>query len=375
MSASPTDRSGYKSSPIAQVLSPAPRSAWQQVLETDPGATALQTTDYFDAVLKGTGGRDRSRLYIFGDGRRVVLPLVRQKSVPGLCMLAGYPGGFGHGSALASGGLRTADVRAVIEQLRGTAASIRIDGGHHTAEQWSSGRPEGVTASRRRIDVIDLPGGWQDHFPAGLGRDARYHVRKAQRRGVEVERDTAGRLIPIFYALYLEWVDRWVHRAGLPPVVARYSALRQEPRSKYETVAAGVGQECRVFIAWHRGRAVAGCITLVHGNHAIGWRSYSIKELSAPCSANTLVQASAICDAATSGCRYFDLGQSGDAATLQRYKLSLGATPRWATDVRIETRMIAGARKLTERTRQWATRVAGTLAPRARVGYGESGPK
>jgi hypothetical protein len=27
---------------------------------------------------------------------------------------------------------------------------------------------------------------------------------------------------------------------------------------------------------------VAGCITLVHGDHAIGWRSYSIKELAAP---------------------------------------------------------------------------------------------
>jgi hypothetical protein len=88
------------------VVSPVPRSTWEAVLASDPGATALQTPEYFAAVLAGTGGRDASRLYVLPDGRRLVLPLVQQRSVPGLTRLADYPGGFGHGSLLATGGLR-----------------------------------------------------------------------------------------------------------------------------------------------------------------------------------------------------------------------------------------------------------------------------
>ena len=36
-------------------------------------------------------------------------------------------------------------------------------------------------------------------------------------------------------------------------------------------------------------------------------------------------------DAAESGCRWFDLGQSGDVPELLRYKKSLGAEPREAS--------------------------------------------
>ena len=61
--------------PRVSVVSPAPRAAWDAVLASDPGATALQTPEYFAAVLSGTGGRDASRLYILPEGRRLVLPL------------------------------------------------------------------------------------------------------------------------------------------------------------------------------------------------------------------------------------------------------------------------------------------------------------
>jgi CelD/BcsL family acetyltransferase involved in cellulose biosynthesis len=321
--------------------------SWREVLASDPGATALQTPEYFAAVRQVSGGHDASTLYQLEDGRSVVLPLVRHRSVPGIRVLSGYPGGLGHGSALATGGLRSSDVRMLVEDVRDRhALSVRIGGGHHTAEQWAAGlEVPGTVEVPRWVHVADLSGGWDTHLRERVASSVRYHLRKAERRGARVELDTTGRLVPVFHSLYRAWVDRWARSSPLPDRVARYQALREEPFAKFEAVAKALGERCRTFIAWHEGVPVAGCITLVHGDHAIGWRSYSIKELAAPVSANTLVQARAIEDAAAFGCRVFDLGQTGGEPGLESYKRSLGGTPRRVVDLRIERPAVGLARR------------------------------
>jgi hypothetical protein len=334
---------------VTEMTSPAPRDVWQAVLRSDPGATALQTPAYFDAVLAATGGRDDSRLYCLEDGRRLVLPLVRERTVPGVRLTAAFPGGYGHGGMLATGGLLARDVRLIIEDLRGQALSTRIGGAHHTAVQWSAGRMPGVVEVPRRVEVLDLTPGFEKLKARQFSRDIRYHLRRAERAGVEVELDTTGRLVPVFHQIYRAWVDRWVPRSGLPPIVARRLAMQQEPLKKFESVAARVGQDCRVLVAWHRGQPVASAISLVHGQHAIGWRSYSIKELAAPVSANILTQVTCVADACDSGCRFFDLGQSGGVATLQSYKNSFGATPHRVVDLRIEPPGLTRLRTAKER--------------------------
>ena len=173
---------------------------------------------------------------------------------------------------------------------------------------------------------------------------------KAARKGVEIERDTTGRLVPVFYDLYLSWVERWIPRSGLPPAVARRSALRQEPYAKFETVTeADGGPSAGCSSPGTRAGPIASCITYVHGEHAIGWRSYSIKELAGPVAANTATQVAALGDALESGCRFFDFGQSGDVSNLLSYKNSLGATPRQVIDLRIEPRSVARARTVLDR--------------------------
>lgn len=314
-------------------------------------------------MLAGTGGRDASRLYRLGDGRQLVLPLVRERSLPGLGRYADFPGGYGHGGMLATGGLRADDVRLVVEDLRGLGLTTRIGGAHHTAEQWSAAIGPGVAELPRRVEVIDLERGFDALVAEGFSRTTRQSVRKAERAGVEVERDTTGRLVPVFHDLYLAWVERWIPRPGLPPAVARRVALRQESRAKFEIVASRIGADCRVFIAWHDGRPVAGCITLVHGAHAIGWRSYSIKELAAPVAANTAAQVAGLEDACRSGCRWFDFGQSGGVGNLQSFKHSLGATPRAVVDLRIEPPALTAGRELAGRAKESAVR----LVARARA--------
>lgn len=341
----------------ARVVSPAPRGIWSEVVRDDPTTTALQTPEYFDAVLAASGGRDASRLYELPDGRRLVLPLIRSRSLPGLRFEAAYPGGYGHGSMLATGGLRADDVRMVVEDLRGRGAghglghslSTRIGGGHHTAEQWSAGGGPGVVEVPRRVEVIDLSPGIDELKTNVFDRRVRQSMRKAARCGLQVERDTTGRLVHTFYEIYLAWVERWIPRSGLPPAVARRRALREEPLEKFQNVTALMGDKCRIFVVSHHGVPVASCITFVHGQHAIGWRSYSIRELANPVEANTFAQVAGIEDACASGCTYFDLGQSGEAGDLLSFKHKLGATPRPVIDLRIEPPALTSLRALKER--------------------------
>ena len=337
---------------VVEIASPAPRDIWRGVLRDDPGATALQTPEYLDAVVTATGGTDVSRFYQLRDGRQLVLPLVRRPSRLGLHLDRGYPNGYGQGGMLATGGLLADDVRAVVRDLRGQSLSLWIGGAHHTSEQWSAGLLPGVTDHRRRVDVIELDSGYADDLEAfradRFSDPTRRELLRAVRAGVEVEKDTTGRLVPLFHEIYRAWVERWIPRSGLPPLVARRTAMRQEPYAKFATVAARTGDACRMFLAWYQGRPVAAAIMLVHGQHAVAWRSYSIAEPPTPVSAHLLTQVTAIEDAVSSGCRSIDLGQWGGAGDPQREENLLGAVSRSVVDLRIEPAGLARLRAVRD---------------------------
>lgn len=350
---------------VVAAVSPAPRPAWRQVLADDPGATALQTPEYFDAALIGTRGRDVSRLYTLADGRRLVLPLIRRRSLPGVRLDADFPGGYGHGGMLATGGLRGTDVAAVLEDLAGSAHALRIGGSHHTAAQWAAAASPGVVVTPRRVEVLDLSGGFAEIMAHRFTRQVRQNVNRAQRLGVEIEVDTTGRLARTFYDIYLTWVEHWVKRSKLPDQVARFQARREERWQKFATVTSRLGDLCRIFVARHEGVPVAGTITFVHGEHAIGWRSYSVRDDGRRLGANVFTQAIAIQDAAESGCRWFDLGQSGGVEQLLRYKRSMGAEPREAIDLTIESPVV---RRVQTARRRTEAAVVGLLSHRS-MGY------
>lgn len=334
--------------PVVEMASPAPRDIWRGVLRDDPGATALQTPDYVDAVVSATGGTDVSRFYQLRDGRQLVLPLVRRRSRVGRPIDAGYTGGYGPGGMLATGGLLADDVRTVVQDLRGQPASLRIGGTHHTSEQWSAGLLPGVTEERRCTAVIELDRDYAGELEAfrstRLGRETRQKLRRAVRLGVEVERDSGDRLIPVFYAIYRAAVERAVPGSGAAPVPTR----RVEPYEMFAAVAAMTGEACRVLVAWYRGRPIAALILLMHGQHAVVWRSYSIRELATPMTAGLLLHVTAIENAISFGCRFIDLGPSGDAEP-EYDTSSLGASPRSVVDLRIEPAGLARLRAARER--------------------------
>ena len=154
--------------------------------------------------------------------------------------------------------------------------------------------------------------------------------------GVEVEVDTTGRLARTFYDIYLAWVEHWATsrscRIGWPAsrptrgalaevrdrdlaVGRRVPDLRGSARGRAgrqrDHLRARGARDRLAELQPARQRPAAGREHLHPGHGDPGRRE--------------------------SGCRYFDLGQSGGVEDLLRYKRSLGAEPREAVDLRIES--------------------------------------
>ncbi len=137
----------------------------------------------------------------------------------------------------------------------------------------------------------------------------------------------------------------------------------------FDAVASMVGNSCRIWVASHEGVPVASIITLVYGSHATYWHGYSNKALAAPLQANNLLQRFAIEDACAAGCRWYGMGESGGVGSLEKFKQSLGATPRRAVEYRIERLPITSLEKVKRRVeaavaRLLSVRAAGRPSPR-----------
>lgn len=346
-----------------EVVSPAPRDVWSEVLGSDPEATVQQTPAWFDAVLRGTRAVDASRLYLLDDGRRLVVPLARREPVPGLAFDASHPANYGCGGVLASGGLRGRDISLVLADLkRSRAVSTRLTGAHHTADRWRSGHVTGVLELPHRHEVLDLSGGFATVFDQRFQSSVRRAVRKAERSGLTVERGPAGRLVNVFYDLYLDWTERRAQESGLPGSVAKALARRREPLRKFEAVADLLQDSCQVWVARYDGEPVAAIVTLMYGDHAAYWRGYSRKEVAGPLRANVLLQRLAIEEACLTGCRYYDFGQSGGVAALERFKQTFGATPRSSVELRVERLPLTRVQDLRSTLQAQALRQLGRRA-------------
>jgi hypothetical protein len=311
---------------ISNVVTPAPRRAWRELLDTDRDAVVSQSSAWLDALCAYGGWDDASRLYELRDGRRLLLPLARRARLPDALAIQGsLPASWGVGGPLASVPVRADVIAAVLTDLRrepGLRTSIRPNPLH--GEVWSAVRGPGLVKVPRTAHVLDLDGGfarvWKERF-AGTARTA---VRKAERSGVVVECDTTGRLVPVFYELFELSLARWAKHQHEPAFLARLRAHRRDPQQKLETIARALKGACRVWVAWLDGRPAASIIVLV-GANASYTRGAMNKELAGPTRANYLLQKLAIEDACEAGCARYHMGETGSSRELAQFKTRFGA--------------------------------------------------
>jgi hypothetical protein len=309
------------------VISPAPRGAWEALVRADRDVLVTQTPAWTETLCAVTGARDVSRLYEFGDGRRLVLPLVRPGRRPArLAIESSFPNAWGFGG-LVGPDLRAEEVQAVLADLRASRAlSVRVRPNPLQHALWDAARPDGVIAVRRRAHAIDLSGGFDAVWKSGFSSRARNHVRRAERSGVSVELDTDGRLVGAFHELFMRSVERWAERQHEPRALALWRARRRDSVEKLRRLLTDLGSASRLWVASVEGRP-ASAILVLQGENAHYTRGAMDVELAGPRRANYLLHRLAIEDACQAGCRTYHMGETGGSSSLAQFKEALGAQP------------------------------------------------
>jgi len=298
-----------------EVVSPAPRDLWQAALDADAQSLADHAPAWTDAVCTDRW-REASRAYVLPDGRTAVLPLVRR---PGLPWYASNPPGWGYGGLVGPAARDPHVVSAVLDDLRGLGAlTLRVRPLPGDATLW----PDGI---RKRAHVVDLRDGPEAAF-ARMRRSVRRYVR----HGFDVTRGD----LDAYERLWRLSVDRWAKRQGEPLVLGRRRAQFRDPPARLRALAAHLGEDFQVWIAWVDGQPVAGNV-VVYGRSAHATRA-AMDPDRAPQGVMQHLDWLGMEEACARGCPTMHLGESGTSSSLAFYKEGLGAVPHDYAEVRIE---------------------------------------
>jgi len=309
------------------------RPAWEDLVAHDESIALSKTPEWTDCICSSSRFSDATLLFRGEDGRRLILPRLRKTGTPySLGIFESPPQGWGLG-ADASGFLSESEggpasprqTWALIEEIRRhTGLRTRIMVGGDDAVVWASVAPSTLYSTARTAQVLDLRGGFSTVWSERFTSKVRSNARKAERRGVVVESDNTGRLVPVFDVLYRSSVDRWAQERGHPLSLMRWRAQRREPQSKFATVAQRMGERCTVWIAWRGGEPLAGIFVLTRGPRATYWRGAMNKERARGTGANELLHRRAIETACAEGRQSYDFGLY-QTEELKRFKSTFGA--------------------------------------------------
>lgn len=302
------------------------RPAWEELVDQDQNVALSKTPQWVDCICNCDHFSDATLLFRGEDGRRLILP--RLRSFPGL--FASPPRHWNLGADasgfLGEGGPASPrEAQALIQEIqRHAGLRTRIVVGREEARVWESAAPSTIHSVARTAQVLDLRDGFSTVWTKRFTSKVRSNSRKAERRGVVVESDNTGRLIPVFDVLYRSSVDRWAQERGYPVPLMRWLSQRQHPQSKFASVARSLGERCTVWIASRNSEPIAGVIVLTRGPRVTYWRGAMDKERARGTGANELLHRCAI-EAACAGERQsydFGLSQTDD---LKRFKGTFGA--------------------------------------------------
>jgi CelD/BcsL family acetyltransferase involved in cellulose biosynthesis len=307
------------------------RPAWDDLAAGDESIALSKTPEWIDCICSCTRFSDATLLFRGEDGRRLILPRLRKTGTPSfLGSFESPPQGWGLGADasgfISEGGPASpTEIRALIDEIqRHPGLRTRIMVADQDATAWASVAPTTLYSTARTAQVLDLSGGFSTVWSQRFTSKVRSNARKAERRGVVVESDNTGRLIPVFDELYRSSVDRWAQQRGQPLSLMRWRAQRHEPQNKFATVAQRMGQRCTVSIAWRDGEPLAGIVVLTRGPRATYWRGAMDKERVRGTGANELLHRCAIETACAEGRLSYDFGIY-QTEELKRFKSTFGA--------------------------------------------------
>ncbi len=324
--------------PAFQVTTPVPRDTWRAILAQDHNAVISHTPAWIDCICATSPYEDATRLYTTPDGRQLLLPMVRHKSLPGrFAIAASPPNGWGIGGVVSAEPILPSDIETIIDDLAAQRyLKFRVHIDPLVAGIWEKAALDKCIKIPRVTHILDLAGGFDTVWSKRFKGTARTAIRKAEKSGLTVECDTTGKLVPVFYDLYMTWAENRAREKGLLLPLIRLSNRRRQPQKRFEQFTKRLGEACQFWVARYEGQAVAISILMIFGDHAFFWRNASNKQIANSTRANDLLQRMMIEAACNAGCQYYHLGESGGVESLMQYKERLGGEPYYYMEYVLE---------------------------------------
>lgn len=324
---------------------------WRDLYLRDRNALATQSPEWAESVVEAGRFASAPQLFRFDDGSRAVLPLFT-RGIGALHYAWSPPPAWGFGGPLAEDDLSSPKIAAMLAQLEERhCVGLKIRPNPLTADIWAAAARPGWAAIPRLAHVVDLSGG----FEAVRGRfrsNAGTYIRRAQKLGVEVEVGNSARMIDEFHGLLQQSILRWARKQHEPAMLARLRGRRRDPREKFATMAANMGDRFRLYVARIDGRPVASILVLL-GRQTHYTRGAIDETLAGESRAAYLLQATAIEDACRLGSTHYHMGETGTSSSLAQFKSRFGAIAVPYAEYRYErvplARMDGAARNTVKR--------------------------
>ncbi|QNP71105.1 GNAT family N-acetyltransferase [Streptomyces roseirectus] len=341
-----TPREGDPPLPGVRMDTHIPTPLWDE-LTAEAGDSVLpsQTSGWRDAVC-ANGWQDASRVYTWPDGTRLLVPLVCSAETG---TYASWPEGWGVGGVVGRPGALTPErARTVVEDLAALPArEVYLRPDTASTALWEPLMPKGTTRNPRMTQVLDLTGGFEKVWRDSFTKRARGAVRRAERSGLDVERDGTGRLVPEFQRLFELSATRWARQAdttpngtpgntldGTPDDVLR-RVREKNPPTKFAAVARHLGNACQIWLASRENTPIAALMALHHGPQTVYWAAAMDKEAAGQSQAPTYLVHLMIEDACARGARTLHMGDTYPGTSVTRFKAAFGPAEHHTAGFRI----------------------------------------
>jgi Acetyltransferase (GNAT) domain len=243
----------------------------------------------------------------YADGAVALVPLVRvRRRLAAMTMMMGMPLGLEGTPIALEGSLGPGHMEGLFDALK-ACARLRLHGGAGGSPP-ANGRAEHLTTH-----VLDLRPGFETVWTDAFTSKNRNMVRKAEKRGLRVARETSQERADDYYDIYAAASQRWGYDA--PPY----------PRALFrELVACG---HAELWLAYDDDGPVSGAFLLDGSDDLLYWSGATVpgKQALAPSNALLSEAIKAACERDVS---YLDFGASQGLPGVEKFKRSFGAQAR-----------------------------------------------
>lgn len=290
-----------------KVLNEVDGGEWRNIIARCPEATFFATPEWAEIVNKTYSYEIATRLFIFEDGQKILLPMMRMKGGRRFRLFRVYSylsvPFHNYGGLFSAQPISMDKIEQILNYLKKTFPSVTIC--PHPLSPVSY--PEHYKGQEYSTHILDLTGGFDEFWQKYQDRD---QARKAKKANIQILMAKDLEDYQKYYEMYLDSAKRW----GL---------TQPHPWALYENLYLKSNDYIKLWLAKLDNQVLAGIILGYFNQNVVYWGAAFYYEFQ-QYRPNNLLHIEAIKDACKRGYKIYDFLPSGGNKGVEKFKESFG---------------------------------------------------